>query len=251
MSEQPGPSIPANTTSVPRVLGRRDAGAARDDPTDSWVKRVAYDFARVVVYLFFRLMFRTRAFGQGGVPASGPVLIAANHQSYLDPPVVSVFIHNRRCHFVARLGLFRFKPLGWLISLFNSIPIGEGGGDLPAIKEILRRLGLGHAVIIFPEGTRTPDGAMHEFKRGVALLVKRARCPVVPVAIEGAYDAWPTGRPPQLFQGHRVFVRYGEPIPYDELMKDGADAALATLHARIDAMRAGLRREIDASLTDS
>ncbi|MBZ0172832.1 MAG: 1-acyl-sn-glycerol-3-phosphate acyltransferase, partial [Phycisphaerales bacterium] len=132
--------------------------------------------------LFLRVFYRVRPTGHKGVPPSGPLLIIANHQSYLDPPLVSTGVHNRHVDFVARAGLFKFGPFAWLISTLNSVPISEEGGDTAAMKETLRRLAEGKAVILFPEGTRSPDGAMRPFKRGVAVLVKRAKCPVVPVA---------------------------------------------------------------------
>ncbi len=191
-----------------------------------------------------RVFFRVRWIDSDAVPASGPLLIVANHQSYLDPPLVSTGILHRHIDFIARAGLFRNRLFGWLIGTLNSIPITEQGGDTAAMKEALRRLATGRAVLLFPEGSRTRDGAMTPFKRGVAVLVKRAKCPVLPVAIEGAYDAWPRGRAaPRLF-GCRAAVRYGDPIPHAELMAEGSDAALRWLEREIDAMRLELRTEI-------
>ena len=182
-----------------------------------------------------------RAYHAARVPAAGPLLIAANHESYLDPPLVGSFLHTRQISYIARAGLFKFKPLAWLITALNSISLKEDSGDAAAIREILRRLERGDAVLIFPEGSRSPDGEMQEFKRGVALLVKKARCPVLPVAVDGCFDAWPRHRKlPRIF--HRVGVLYGEPIPYDELMKDGPDAALERLHAEVATLLEELRR---------
>lgn len=202
---------------------------------------VVYEICCVFLRAMFRWCFRTTLIDIQNVPASGSLLIAANHQSFLDPPLVGCFVMSRHFDFIARSGLFKFAPFAWLITCVNSIPIREDQGDSAAIKEAIRRLDAGRAVTIFPEGSRTPDGQMHEFKRGVALLVKKARCPVIPVALEGVFDAWPRSKSfPKLFSG-RILVKYGKPIPYDELMKDGADAALARLHAEIDVMRLDLR----------
>ena len=96
-------------------------------------------------------------------------------------------------------------------------------------------------MLIFPEGTRTPNGRVQPFKRGVILLVKRSHCPVVPVAIEGPFDIWPKGGKMRLFSA-RIAVRFGEPIPAEELMRDGPDAALARMAREIETMRLGLRR---------
>jgi 1-acyl-sn-glycerol-3-phosphate acyltransferase len=172
------------------------------------------------------------------------LLIVANHQSYLDPPVIGCAIRNRHLDYIARAGLFENRVVGAFIAAMNSIPIREEGGDTAAIKEVLRRLGEGRAVLIFPEGTRSPDGAMRPFKRGVAVLVKRARCPVLPVAVEGAFDAWPRDRKQPRFWGQRLSAMIGEPIGYDELMRNGPDAALALLEREIDSMRLKLRAQM-------
>lgn len=210
-------------------------------------QRLFYRFFRGLCRNLMRLMFKAYARHPERVPATGAVLIATNHQSFLDPPLVGGFVRFRECHFLAKAGLFSHKLFGWIITGLNSVPIQEstngGGGDIGAIKEILHRLELGEAVVIFPEGSRTLDGAMHPFKRGVSLLVKKSNCPVVPVAIEGCFDAWPRNGKMRPF-GARIAVMYGRSIPHDELMKDGPDAALRRLEREIDAMRLELRKEM-------
>ncbi len=201
-----------------------------------------YDVCRRTCLALFRIFYRARARHPDRVPATGAVLIAANHQSYIDPPLVGGFVTQRQCNFIARAALFRFRPFGWLIRALNSVPIKEQS-DTAAIKEVIRLLQDGHAVVIFPEGGRCDDGAMHEFKRGVALLMKKARCPVVPAAVEGCFDAWSRHRRPRLF-GARVAVEYAHPIPHEELLRDGPDAALRRLEREIDAMRLRLRAEL-------
>lgn len=192
--------------------------------------------------LLCTLLYRHRAYGSRRVPESGAVLLVANHQSYLDPPAIGVGVGHRHLDFVARLGLFGGRVLAWLLTQFNSLPIREQGGDTGAIKEILRRLQDGRAVLIFPEGTRTIDGSMSEFKRGVAVLVKRSACPVIPIAVEGCFDAWPRQRTWPWLYGRRVAVAFGQPIAHDELMKDGADAALLRLATETQRLRIRLRR---------
>lgn len=210
-------------------------------PRRPWYQPLVYWFCHHAAALVFILIYRVRAFHPERVPSRGAVLIAANHQSFFDPPLVGSMIQSRQVSFVAKSGLFSFGPFAWLIRTLNSVPIREDTGDAGAIKEVLRRLATDDAVVIFPEGSRTPDGAMHEFKRGVALLVKRADCPVVPVAVEGVFDAWPIHRKLPRFFGQRLAVMYGEPIDSRELMAQGPDAALRRLESEVSAMREQLR----------
>lgn len=211
-------------------------------PGTPLLSMAVYAFARAVFVMLFTVFYRFRAYGSRRVPQAGAVLLVANHQSYLDPPAIGVGVSHRHLDYVARLGLFGGKVLGWLLKQFNSMPIREQGGDTGAIKEILRRLEQGRAVLIFPEGTRTFDGAMTDFKRGIAVLVKRSGCPVVPVAVEGCFDAWPRQRMWPSLWGKRVAVAYGRPIGHDELMKEGADAALKRLAGETGRLRMHLRR---------
>jgi 1-acyl-sn-glycerol-3-phosphate acyltransferase len=212
-------------------LRRRQVGAPL------W-QLVIYAFCRGFCVLVLRVVFRARAHRPENVPVEGGLLLAANHQSYLDPPLVGGFV-TRHCHFIARSGLFSFRPFAWLISTLNSIPVRGDSGDAGAIKQVIAALEEGHAVVIFPEGARSTDGGMHEFKRGAALLLKRGKCPVVPVAVEGCFDAYPPGGRPRPFR--RVAVMYGTPIPHDELLALGTDGALDRLAHEIDAMRRVLR----------
>ena len=210
------------------------------NPGASLARIAFYECLRRCLVGLFRLVYRAESIGHEKVPATGPLLIAANHQSFIDPPAIGCFVRSRHLNFVARGGLFRFAPFAWFISLLNALPIREDGSDSAAIKETLRRLAQGRAILIFPEGSRTPDGKMHDFKRGVALLVKKARCPVVPAAIEGAFAAWPSSRALPSVWGQRVRVAYGDPIPYDELMKEGPDAALVRIEAEVARLSASL-----------
>jgi 1-acyl-sn-glycerol-3-phosphate acyltransferase len=197
-----------------------------------------YEFVRTSVLVAFKVAFRARGYDRKNVPAKGPVLLASNHESFLDPPTIAVLLHHRHLEFVARGSLFK-GFFGHIIKWLNAIPLKDDSGDAGAIREVLRRLDAGRAVLIFPEGSRTPDGEMKEFKRGVALLVKKAQCPVVPVAIAGAFQHWPVGGKCR-FRGPSVRVKYGKPIAHEELMSDGADAALERVRAEVTKLRAEL-----------
>ncbi|MDQ7012872.1 MAG: lysophospholipid acyltransferase family protein [Planctomycetota bacterium] len=212
-------------------------GLRRKHPGSSVAKIISWRLFQFASEVFLTVFYRLEVRNQQVVPPVGPVLIAANHQSYLDPTAVGCRIRNRQIDFVARLGLFSNKHLGRFFAFLNSIPVAEEGPDTAAIKEIIRRLRMGRCVMIFPEGSRTETGAVQPFKRGVAVLVKRAKCPVIPAAIDGAYQAWPRHRArPLLWRAPKIRVRFGEPIPYDELMADGPDAALARVEREVRAL---------------
>lgn len=206
-----------------------------------------YAICRLAAWCVLRVGWGLRSTGVERVPATGGLLIIANHESYLDPPSVGGVITQRHLDYMARGGLFRFRPLGWLIGALNSIPIHEEAGNAGAIREVLKRLELGRAVLVFPEGSRSPDGSMQEFKRGVALLVKKSRCPVLPAAVVGAYRAWPRARLFPRPWSSRIRVRFGEAIPHDELLEQGADAALERLRREVERLMAEELRAKSAS----
>lgn len=220
---------------------------ATDQHNPTLAQRAVYWFFWWFCLGFLTVFYRYRRYHFDRIPRTGAVLIAANHQSHLDPPAVGVCNPYRPTHFLARAGLFKNRVFGWLIGALNSVPIKEESGDLSAIREILERLKQGVPVLVFPEGSRSPDGAMHEFKRGIALLLKRARCPVVPVAVEGCFDAFPRSRLLPRFWGARIASMVGHPIDPDELLKDGPEEALRRLEREIDAMRLELRAKLRVS----
>ncbi|MEM9165423.1 MAG: lysophospholipid acyltransferase family protein [Planctomycetota bacterium] len=191
-----------------------------------------------MLHVFFHGFYRLHVQGVERVPASGACLLAANHVSFFDPPLVGTPIKSRGTHFLARASLFK-GPLGWLITRLNTIPLEDQSGDIRAIRTVIERLGLGQAVVVFPEGSRSWDGAMQPCRDGVRMIVRRAKCPVVPVAIEGAFDAWPrTRKLPRLF-GCRIAVSYGEPIEHGLIEGEGGTDLLAQA---IDAQRLELRK---------
>lgn len=179
-----------------------------------------------------------RAAGREHLPKTGPVLLVANHQSLLDPPLVGLCA-NRPLTYLARHGLFDNKYFGAFIRYYGARPIVQdaGKGGLQAVLDALDRQ---EAVLVFPEGERTLHGKMNELKPGVSLIVKRANCPVLPVGIAGAYDAWPrnTKRPKfnPLFlpdSGRGISVVYGPPVHTDELKALDRAAMLGDLERRI------------------
>jgi 1-acyl-sn-glycerol-3-phosphate acyltransferase len=159
----------------------------------SWLKRWWYDGLRVLCRTFAVVLFRIRCFGRDRAPATGGALVLANHQSHLDPVFVGMAF-NRRLSYLARDSLFGFPPFRWLINSLDAIPIDREGLGLSGLKETLRRLKRGELVLMFPEGTRTPDGDLQPFRPGFCAVARRAGVPLLPVAVDGAFAAWPRTR---------------------------------------------------------
>lgn len=194
-----------------------------------------------ICFLWVGPCYRYRAWGVTRIPRSGPILFVSNHQSFLDPILVGLAAHHRQFYAMARSTLFDHPLLSWLIQSLNAVPVERGQSDTASMRKCIEVLGQGHALLLFPEGTRTPDGTTQPFQRGLMLLIKRANATVVPVAIEGAFEVWPKGRKLPRATG-RVHVEYGEPIPASHLAAMPADAALSELQQTIESMRLGLAK---------
>jgi 1-acyl-sn-glycerol-3-phosphate acyltransferase len=142
-----------------------------------------YGVARWLIWLITRTLWRVKAYGQENVPLTGPLLIAANHRSNLDPPILGAYC-PRRISYMAKVELFRIPLLGLAIRSFGAYPVDRHGSATAAIKQSVAVLRAGGCCGIFPEGGRNLDGA-REAHEGVALLASLAKCPVVPAALIG------------------------------------------------------------------
>lgn len=209
----------------------------RSGPAILW-----WDLWRIATGLVVRLSFGLRVVGRENVPRSGPLLYLSNHQSYVDPIINGAAVKDRPFSPFARETLFR-GPFGWVIRSLGAMPVTGGGGDKSVMRAALAELAAGRCVLVYPEGSRTFDGALEPFKSGVALLLRRSNAVIVPMGIEGAYDAWPRQRSkPRLRRA--IEVEVGEPIDREELLQDGVPAALARLETEIDELRRRCRRRL-------
>lgn len=191
----------------------------------SFTSRAWYETVRVVVGAFAFGLFRLRCAHRERFPATGGFLLLSNHQSHLDPPFVGLIV-PRRVNFVARNTLFKNRFFAWLINSLDAIPIDREGLGLAGLKETMRRLKRGEIVLLFPEGTRSPDGEMQPLRPGFSALVQRTGVPIVPVALDGAYQAWP--RKAKFPRPGRIQIVVGEPISV-ETAKSLDDRALVAL----------------------
>jgi 1-acyl-sn-glycerol-3-phosphate acyltransferase len=195
-----------------------------------------YRVGRRLAYTVSKWWFRATWEGIEHIPASGPVIVAPNHASFMDPFLV-VCVVPRRMYFFALKQFFDIPVLGPLMAHAGGFPVDPEEGGAGSAREILGRLKAGAALGMFPEGTRSYDGRLLEPKPGIGLLVAGANAPVIPVHIDGAFHAW--SRHHRIPRPRRVHIRFGPPVGLDELrmqMKTDRKARRATQEAMADAV---------------
>ena len=225
MTDQPASSPPptlhvaaAAPASSPRPYKFRGEGTGP-------LQRLSWVGGRLISRILSVLIFKLHAVGQARLPAKGPVLMVTNHQSFLDPWLIGIAIH-RQLHYMARDSLFKGGFLQFLGELWNAFPVKRGAADLGAIRTAVERLDKGFIVSVFPEGTRSEDGTIGAIAPGITLILNRCKAdvPIMPVVIDGAFEAWPRKRKlPQFFGAHPIRIEYGPPIPASEWRKHSAD----------------------------
>lgn len=182
--------------------------------------------------------------GARHVPRHGPMLLVANHESFLDPPLVSVAC-PRMVWFLGRKTLFHNRFFGALVRSLNTVPVDQDGVAKEGLKTVLDLLHSGKPVVVFPEGERTLTGEMGPLKPGVHLLIKRGAAPIVPVGIAGAFQAFPRTRAFPVLSpffmpatDSSIAVSIGKPIPCEHFQEMPRAQALAEVDAAIREMRA-------------
>src|SRR5881394_3451559 len=176
--------------------------------------KLIYRVAWCLFRLVFAAYFRWRVFHPERVPLTGPVILAANHASFIDPPLVGSGL-KREINYLARESLFRFPVVGAVLRAVNSVPVDRDGGGAAGLRAILDRLLAGGGIILFPEGTRTRDGNLRPARSGIGLTVIKSAAPVVPVRVFGTYAAF--GRQYRFPRPKRVSVKYGKPMFFENL----------------------------------
>ena len=169
-----------------------------------------YGFCHYVLRGVYDMFFRGEVVGLGNLPTSGGFLLAANHASYLDPPLIGCHL-SRQIAYFARKTLWKGGISTWWLDTVGTIPVDrDGGQDISAIKRVLKALKENRGLILFPEGTRTLDGRLQPAKPGVGFIAVKTQVPVVPVRIFGSFEAFGKGR--RLHLGTPVTVVFGKPI---------------------------------------
>ena len=149
---------------------------------------LGYSLSKTLAKTFFNY----RVIGAENIIEEGPCIIAANHCSYLDPPLVGVAC-KRAIHYLARKSLLDVPILGPILPELNVIPVDQKNADRSALMGAIRVIRNGGAVLIFPEGTRSPDGNLQPAQPGIGMIVAKTGAPVVPVRISGSFEAFPRG----------------------------------------------------------
>jgi len=170
---------------------------------------IAHTLARIVGHL----CFHHRTLHRELIPESGGALIVANHVSYLDPPMIAASF-RKPIYCLARKTLFK-GFLGWLLPRIQVLPVDRGKGDLAGLKRILNLLKEGNRVVIFPEGTRSPDGTLQAAEAGIGFIIAKCEVPVIPVRIFGVFECYP--RTAKYPRPGRITIVPGPPVDFSDL----------------------------------
>lgn len=172
-----------------------------------------YKFSRKLVEIFFRIFYRMKVYGAHHHFIEGKAIIAGNHVSFFDPPLVGV-AWPEVIHYFAKPSLFEKPILGFLLRSYNVHPLSAQGA-LGAIKLLSALLQKNYKVVIFPEGTRSKEDKILEMKQGFTMIAQKNDCPIVPFYVHGAYDIWNCYRKWPKFSGRLVCI-FGTPLRWEQ-----------------------------------
>jgi 1-acyl-sn-glycerol-3-phosphate acyltransferase len=178
-------------------------------------------------YLFLgpilRLFFRPTAEGLEHIPSEGAVILAPNHLSFADDLLVPLVLKGRRATILAKSDYWDHWYTRWFFEAAGCVPVRRDGGSASraAIDAAVKALNEGRTVMLFPEGTRSPDGRLYRGKTGVARIALEAGVPVVPIGVIGTFELWPYTR--KLPKAGHVTIRFGEPLRFDRFHETPTD----------------------------
>jgi 1-acyl-sn-glycerol-3-phosphate acyltransferase len=150
--------------------------------------RLSYRLFRLFALILYKIFFRVKCTGLENVPMEGGVIIAPNHASFFDPPAIGILIKRETVYF-AKKELFGIPLIKQYLSVSHSIPVDRGGFNRTVLQKVVERLKEGYAITLFPEGTRSKTGEFLEPKTGIGMVAVMADVPIVPVWIQGSYNA--------------------------------------------------------------
>jgi 1-acyl-sn-glycerol-3-phosphate acyltransferase len=202
-----------------------------------------YRFTRWSFRVYFKWRYYLKVINPGAIPPQGGIIMACNHASFLDPPLVGAAVSNRSVYFMARSSLFNNPIFATIIRFLHALPIQRGKGPDQDWGLFLRLLDSGGALLVFPEGTRTENGELQRGKSGFARLVYMSKKPVYPVYIHGSYEAYPKhGRKQRV----PITVMLGSKVELEDLFQKGDEKrVLREISERTMQAIAGLKSEFE------
>lgn len=177
-------------------------------------------FAIICVTIFTKLFYRHKVYGKSNLPKTGAIY-AANHSSFLDPPLLGISCPNRIINFLARASLYHNPILGWMLRALYTYPIKKGEGNIGTFRQALELLKEGKNLALFPEGTRSEDGKLQKALPGVSLLVIRSEALVVPVYLHGTFGIWNRfHKKPKIWTKEKTACVFGKPLDFRNFKGD-------------------------------
>ena len=197
-----------------------------------------YRFMIGCFHCFFAIFYKCQSYGREHI-IEGGAIIAANHTSFFDPPLISVSMPEA-AHYLAKESLFSVPVVGWIIRRLNAHPIRGSVRDLGIFRTIARLIKEGKKVVLFPEGTRAINDRISPLKRGVALMISRSKAPVIPTFIIGAHKVWGRKQKWPKLSGELTCI-FGSPIYWESFAhlpeREAQEALLEAITAAYHALR--------------
>jgi 1-acyl-sn-glycerol-3-phosphate acyltransferase len=203
----------------------------------------SYFIGWTVFRAIYKVYFRLSVHNPERVPARGSAILASNHASFIDPPLVGAGL-RRDINYLARDTLFRYPGVGALLRSWNSVPVDREGGGAAGLRAILDRLLQGGAIVLFPEGTRTSTGRLQHARSGIGLTVIKSTAPVIPVRVFGTFEAF--GRHMKFPMPRKISVKYGRPMMFAELRREAQGCSKQRLKEIYQQVANEIMREIAA-----
>ena len=225
------------TPPVTTPMNTQEPVETRIGPQDA---NLLWKVGKLICRFAMASFFKLKVYNRELIPDKGGVLIVSNHQSYLDPVLLAVYLRRPLSYF-AKSELFKKPFFAKLIRGLHAFPVRQGAGDIGAVREAITRLKEGYALLLFPEGARTFTGEMIPLEAGVGLIARKAGVPVVPAVIHGSYDAYP--RTTKYPKAHPISVQFGPPMDFTGMK---ASEIVAALDKTMRAMHEELRTREDS-----
>ena len=191
-----------------------------------------YRFMSAVLGIYYSIVFPARVEGRENIPAEGAFILCSNHLSNRDPFYIAMRCKPRYLHFMAKVELFKWKPMAKIVEALGGFPVDRGHNDLNAVRTSLKILSEGHALALFPQGTRSKDNSRTPMLSGVSMIALRSGAPVIPAFIDGPYRPF-----------RKTTLSFGKPVSLEGLGRRMDSDTLKAATARIEDAVWGLKHD--------